>query len=69
MLSFLLMSRHRIEGFSRAYHGQDLTLTLPEGKTIKEVRWLTVWNRGFSVRNELDLLSHAIKKSLGKKKS
>lgn len=36
------------ESLSRAYEDQDLTLTLPEGKTIKEIRWLTVWSRSFS---------------------
>ena len=47
----LLMSYFppRTESLPRAYEDQDLTLTLPEGKTIKEIRWLTVWSRTFSV--------------------
>jgi hypothetical protein len=50
-LSFLfVIVPYRTESLSRAYEDQDLTLTLPEGKTIKEIRWLTVWSRSFSVR-------------------
>jgi len=36
------------ESLSKAYRNQDLTLTLPEGRTLKEIRWLAVWSRTFT---------------------
>ena len=31
------------------YRNQDLTLTLPDGKTLKDIKWISVWCRAFSV--------------------
>ena len=48
----LYSSLCRTESLSRSYEEQDLTLTLPEGKTIKEIRWLAVWSRAFGVSQQ-----------------
>lgn len=42
---------NRTDSLSRSYDKQDLTLTLPEGKTLKQVRWMSLWNRALSVSN------------------
>ncbi|KAG7169644.1 Skeletor-like 1 [Homarus americanus] len=31
------------------YSNQDVTLTLPEGKTLKDLKWLSVWCRAFAI--------------------
>lgn len=31
------------------YNNQAVTITLPEGKTLKDIRWFSVWCRAFSV--------------------
>lgn len=33
----------------RRYSGQNVALSLPEGKTLKDVRWLAIWCDEFSV--------------------
>ena len=33
----------------QSYNGKDIVLTLPSGKTLKDVRWLSVWCRAFDV--------------------
>jgi len=33
------------ERLAKSYDNQDLTLTLPEGKTLKELKWVTLLNR------------------------
>ncbi|XP_058062739.1 protein Skeletor, isoforms B/C isoform X1 [Anopheles bellator] len=48
-------------GVLRKYRNEDITLSLPEGKTLRDIRWFSVWCDDFSVnfgdvqiRNELD---------------
>lgn len=45
----------------RRYRNEDITLSLPEGKTLRDIRWFSVWCDDFSVnfgdvqiRNDLD---------------
>lgn len=33
----------------KSYQGQDIVLTLPGGKTLRDVRWVSVWCDAFSV--------------------
>ncbi|GAB6022740.1 hypothetical protein CHUAL_006836 [Chamberlinius hualienensis] len=32
----------------KAYSNQDITLTLPQGKTLDDIKWFSVWCRSFS---------------------
>ncbi|XP_052899103.1 protein Skeletor, isoforms B/C isoform X1 [Anopheles moucheti] len=48
-------------GVLRRYRNEDITLSLPEGKTLRDIRWFAVWCDDFSVnfgdvqiRNDLD---------------
>ncbi|XP_058466228.1 protein Skeletor, isoforms B/C [Malaya genurostris] len=48
-------------GVLRKYRNEDITLSLPEGKTLRDIRWFSVWCDDFSVnfgdvviRNDLD---------------
>ncbi|XP_041786217.1 protein Skeletor, isoforms B/C isoform X1 [Anopheles merus] len=48
-------------GVLRRYRNEDITLSLPEGKTLRDIRWFSVWCDDFSVnfgdvqiRNDLD---------------
>lgn len=36
-------------GVLKRYRGKDITLTLPEGKTLRDVKWFSVWCDEFSV--------------------
>uniref|UniRef100_A0A8D8BRL3 Protein Skeletor, isoforms D/E n=1 Tax=Culex pipiens TaxID=7175 RepID=A0A8D8BRL3_CULPI len=36
-------------GVLRKYRNEDITLSLPEGKTLRDVRWFSVWCDDFSV--------------------
>ncbi|XP_063596023.1 protein Skeletor, isoforms B/C-like [Penaeus indicus] len=31
------------------YRNQDITLTLPDGKTLKDITWISVWCRAFAI--------------------
>ena len=33
----------------KAYRGQNLVLSLPSGKTLKNIKWLSVWCEEFEV--------------------
>lgn len=33
----------------RRYHGEDITLSLPEGKTLRDIKWFYVWCDEYSV--------------------
>lgn len=33
----------------RRYRGESLTLSLPEGKTLRDIKWFFVWCDDFSV--------------------
>lgn len=37
----------------RRYRGEGLTVSLPEGKTLKDVSWFAVWCDEYSVRLQL----------------
>ncbi|XP_001657668.2 protein Skeletor, isoforms B/C isoform X1 [Aedes aegypti] len=48
-------------GVLRKYRNEDITLSLPEGKTLRDIRWFSIWCDDFSVnfgdvviRNDLD---------------
>ncbi|XP_055540426.1 protein Skeletor, isoforms B/C isoform X1 [Wyeomyia smithii] len=48
-------------GILRKYRNEDITLSLPEGKTLRDIRWFSIWCDDFSVnfgdvviRNDLD---------------
>ncbi|XP_055594127.1 protein Skeletor, isoforms B/C [Uranotaenia lowii] len=48
-------------GVLRRYRNEDLTLSLPEGKTLRDLKWFSIWCDDFSVnfgdvviRNDLD---------------
>lgn len=34
---------------TRRYRNKDITLTLPEGKTLKDIKWFSVWCDEFAV--------------------
>lgn len=36
-------------GVLKRYRGKDITLTLPEGKTLRDIKWFSVWCDEFSV--------------------
>ncbi|XP_045115427.1 protein Skeletor, isoforms B/C-like isoform X1 [Portunus trituberculatus] len=31
------------------YRNKDVTLTLPEGKTLKDIKWISIWCRAYSI--------------------
>lgn len=37
-------------GVLRRYRNKDITLSLPEGKTLRDIVWFSVWCEDFSVR-------------------
>jgi Electron transfer DM13 len=36
-------------GVLRRYRHKDITLSLPEGKTLRDIKWFSVWCDDFSV--------------------
>jgi hypothetical protein len=36
-------------GVLKRYNNKDITLTLPEGKTLKDIKWFSVWCDEFAV--------------------
>lgn len=36
-------------GVLRRYNKKDITLTLPEGKTLRDIKWFSIWCDEFSV--------------------
>ena len=46
---FLIPNEKGSTDVLRSYNGKDLVLTLPSGKTLKGVQWISVWCRAFDV--------------------
>jgi len=46
---FLIPDEKGSDGILGRYKTKDVVLTLPNGRTLKEVRWLSVWCRAFDV--------------------
>lgn len=46
----------------QAHNNSDIILRLPMGKRIRDIRWLSVWCRRFTVRNIYILLLNVTKK-------
>ena len=44
--SYMLQGSNGILG---AYRGKNVVLTLPSGKTLRNVKWISVWCRAFDV--------------------
>lgn len=40
----------------RRYRGESITISLPDGKTLRDVKWFSVWCDDFSVRCEFFFL-------------
>jgi len=59
-----LISNDRTESLSKAYRNRDLTLTLPEGKTLKEVRWVALWSNTFTVHSSFHSFVYSFIQSL-----
>jgi len=51
-LSFLFNSDPRV---LEAYNYTDIILRLPGGKRIRDIKWLSVWCRRFTVSDCIDL--------------
>lgn len=47
--AFRLRDERGSAGVIRKYRKEDVTLTLPEGKTIRDIKWFSVWCDEFSV--------------------
>jgi hypothetical protein len=50
----MVMTKHLVcylrQGALRTYRNEDITLTLPEGMTLNDITWFSVWCHDFSVR-------------------
>lgn len=47
--SFRLADERGSTGVIRRYRKEDVTLSLPEGKTLRDIKWFSVWCDDFSV--------------------
>lgn len=46
---FRIRDERGSNGVLRKYRNKDITLTLPEGKTLRDIKWFSVWCDEFSV--------------------
>ncbi|XP_067142966.1 protein Skeletor, isoforms B/C-like isoform X2 [Centruroides vittatus] len=46
---YIVLDEFGTEEVLREYKGKDIIITLPEGKKIKDIKWLSVWCEKFSV--------------------
>jgi hypothetical protein len=47
--AFRIRDERGSSGVLKKYRGKDITLTLPEGKTLRDIKWFSVWCDEFSV--------------------
>lgn len=47
--SFRIRDERGSNGVLKRYRNKDITLTLPEGKTLRDIAWFSVWCDEFSV--------------------
>lgn len=47
--AFRIRDERGSNGVLRKYRNKDITLTLPEGKTLRDIKWFSVWCDEFSV--------------------
>lgn len=41
-------------GVLRGYRNKDITLSLPEGKTLRDIKWFSVWCEDYAVSQTID---------------
>lgn len=46
---FRIRDERGSNGVLKKYRNKDITLTLPEGKTLRDIKWFSVWCDEFSV--------------------
>lgn len=46
---FRIRDERGSNGVLKRYRNKDITLTLPEGKTLRDIKWFSVWCDEFSV--------------------
>lgn len=47
--AFRLRDERGSTGVIKRYRNKDITLSLPEGKTLRDIKWFSVWCDEFSV--------------------
>lgn len=46
---FRIRDERGSNGVLKKYRNKDITLTLPEGKTLRDIKWFSIWCDEFSV--------------------